>query len=154
MLILQNIVIVGVTFIIMECVTWFTHKYIMHGFLWFFHRDHHQQEHGFFEKNDTFFLIFAIPSFLLMLFGSWNEFDYKFFIGLGIASYGLGYFFVHDIFIHQRIKILRISNSKYFWGLRRAHKVHHKHLNKDKGECYGMLWVPFKYFSQQKNKII
>jgi beta-carotene 3-hydroxylase len=24
--------------------------------------------------------------------------------------------------------------------------VHHKHLGKKDGECFGMLFVPFKYF--------
>ncbi|MFI0492282.1 MAG: beta-carotene hydroxylase, partial [Flavobacterium sp.] len=27
-----------------------------------------------------------------------------------------------------------------------GHKVHHKHLGKQNGECFGMLFVPFKYF--------
>ena len=48
------------TFFFMEFVAWFAHKYIMHGFLWVLHKDHHQKEPGFFEKNDLFFLIFAI----------------------------------------------------------------------------------------------
>ncbi|HEU0125245.1 MAG TPA: carotene hydroxylase, partial [Flavobacterium sp.] len=28
-------------FLFMECVTWLTHKYVMHGFMWYFHADHH-----------------------------------------------------------------------------------------------------------------
>ena len=55
-------------------------------------------------------------------------------------------FFVHDIFIHQRFKFLRNTNNNYFRAIRRAHKMHHKHLSKEHGECFGMLWVPFKYF--------
>jgi beta-carotene 3-hydroxylase len=145
--------VIGV-FLIMEGVTWCTHKYVMHGFLWYLHKDHHQPEDNFFEKNDAFFLIFAIPSFLLMLFGSLNGFDYRFFIGVGIALYGLGYFLVHDIFIHQRFKFLRNAKNRYFLGLRRAHKVHHKHLNKEDGECFGMLNVPFKYYKESRNKIL
>ena len=31
------------------------------------------------------------------------------------------------------------------------HKIHHKHLGKKDGECFGMLVVPFKYF---KNKLL
>ena len=53
------------TFFIMEGITWLTHKYVMHGFLWFLHKDHHQPEKGFFEKNDFFFVIFAIPGWLM-----------------------------------------------------------------------------------------
>ena len=31
-------------------------------------------------------------------------------------------------------------------GIRRAHKIHHKNIHKEEGECFGMLWVPKKYF--------
>ncbi len=30
-------------FSIMEFMAWFTHKYIMHGFLWYLHEDHHKK---------------------------------------------------------------------------------------------------------------
>ncbi|PIE48407.1 MAG: beta-carotene hydroxylase [Flavobacteriales bacterium] len=30
-----------VTFVLMEGVTWLTHRYVMHGFLWYLHEDHH-----------------------------------------------------------------------------------------------------------------
>ena len=33
------------TFLAMEFVSWATHKYIMHGFLWYLHKDHHQVDH-------------------------------------------------------------------------------------------------------------
>jgi beta-carotene 3-hydroxylase len=26
--------------------------------------------------------------------------------------------------------------------------MHHKHLDKEDGECFGMLMVPFKYFKE------
>jgi beta-carotene 3-hydroxylase len=147
-----NILITLATFLVMECVTWCTHKFVMHGFLWYLHRDHHQGHPGFFEKNDAFFLIFAIPSILLMLFGKMDGFDYKFFVGLGIMAYGFAYFLVHDVFIHQRFKWLRNAKGPYFKGLRRAHKVHHKHFNKEDGECFGMLFVPFKYYKDSKKQ--
>ncbi len=143
-----KILIVLATFLIMEMVTWLTHKYVMHGFLWYLHKDHHQPLYKLFEKNDAFFLIFAIPSFLLMLFGAQAGFDFKFCIGLGVMLYGFAYFFVHDIFIHQRFKIFRDTNSPYLKGLRKGHKVHHKHLGKGEGECFGMLMVPFKYYRE------
>ena len=58
------------TFLCMEIVTWLTHKFVMHGFLWYLHEDHHQPKYQtFFEKNDWFFVIFAIPSILLFFFG-------------------------------------------------------------------------------------
>jgi beta-carotene 3-hydroxylase len=136
-----------VTYLIMECVTWCTHKYVMHGFLWYLHADHHQPKYAhIFERNDVFFVIFAIPSILLFYFGAQAGFDYRFFIGLGIFAYGLSYFIVHDIVIHQRLKLFKNTKNKYLIALRKGHKVHHKHLGKEHGECFGMLFVPFKYF--------
>jgi beta-carotene 3-hydroxylase len=135
------------TYLIMECVTWCTHKFVMHGFLWYLHADHHQPKYAhIFERNDLFFVIFAVPSILLIVYGSSDGLDFRFFIGLGIFAYGLSYFIVHDIIIHQRFKLFKNTKNKYLVALRKGHKVHHKHLGKEDGECFGMLFVPFKYF--------
>jgi len=135
------------TYLFMECVTWCTHKFVMHGFLWYLHADHHQPKYAhIFERNDVFFAIFATPSILLFYFGAEAGFDYRFFVGLGIFAYGLSYFIVHDIIIHQRLKLFKNTKNKYLIALRKGHKVHHKHLGKEHGECFGMLFVPFKYF--------
>lgn len=143
----MKIVLVILVFILMEGATWLIHKYIMHGFLWVLHRDHHDHSNdGELEKNDWFFVIFAIPTIALMYFGSLENYNYLFFIGLGIMLYGMAYFFVHDIFIHQRIKFFTHTKNAYFLALRRAHKQHHKHLGKEDGECFGFLYVPLKYF--------
>lgn len=136
-----------VTFVLMEAVTWCTHKFVMHGFMWYFHSDHHQPKYAHvFERNDIFFVIFAIPSILLFYFGTRGQINELFFIGLGILLYGICYFLVHDVLIHQRFKWFKYTKNKYLIGLRKAHKVHHKHLGKEQGECFGMLFVPFKYF--------
>jgi beta-carotene 3-hydroxylase len=151
MKILLYITITLATFGGMEFVAWFSHKYIMHGFLWFLHKDHHQHEPGFWEKNDAFFLIFAIPSASSFIIGSlYSDFFALIFIGLGIALYGLAYFLVHDIFIHQRFKIFTRTNKRYLKAIRKAHKVHHKHLGPEDGECFGMLLVPPKYIKEAK----
>ncbi|WP_445710034.1 sterol desaturase family protein [Flavobacterium sp.] len=137
-----------VTFFCMEGITWLTHKFVMHGFLWYLHEDHHQPRYqGVFEKNDAFFVIFAIPSISLFYFGVTPELNYLFFIGLGILCYGIAYFLIHDVLIHQRFKWFKNTKNKYLVGLRKAHKIHHKHLGKEYGECFGMLYVPKKYFS-------
>jgi beta-carotene 3-hydroxylase len=136
------------TFLIMEGITWCTHKFVMHGFLWYLHEDHHQPKYkGIFERNDVFFVIFAIPSIALFYFGVQPELNYLFFIGLGILCYGVAYFLIHDVLIHQRFKWFKNTKNKYLIGLRKGHKVHHKHLGKEHGECFGMLNVPKKYFS-------
>ena len=98
-IVLINFLIVLAAFLSMECVAWLTHKFVMHGLLWSLHRDHHKKEvYGFFEKNDYFFLIFAFPGIAGLFFGMQNDFNYLFWIGLGITIYGFTYFLVHDIF--------------------------------------------------------
>lgn len=133
------IVILIVTFVIMEGVTWLTHRHVMHGFLWHLHKDHHQVEPGFFEKNDLFFVIFAIPAILLIYFGTYTVSWWLQPIGFGITAYGFAYFLVHDIIIHQRFKLFTRSSNSYIRAIRWAHKMHHKHLGKYHGESYGML---------------
>ncbi len=135
------------TFMGMEVIAWLTHKYIMHKLLWNLHRDHHLKDHeGFFERNDFFFLIFAIPGIICLALGVLYKSSATLSIGVGITLYGVAYFLVHDVFIHQRFSIFRKTDNRYLKAIRRAHKVHHKHINKENGECFGMLWVPFKYF--------
>ncbi|WP_026750954.1 MULTISPECIES: sterol desaturase family protein [unclassified Sediminibacterium] len=135
-------------FVVMEGITWLTHRYVMHGFLWYLHEDHHQKGPGFWEKNDAFFVIFAIPSWLCIMLGSMNQNYWVVSIGAGIAMYGFAYFLVHEIIIHQRIKLFTRSNNRYIRAIRWAHKMHHKHLNKEDGESFGMLIVAKKYWDK------
>jgi beta-carotene 3-hydroxylase len=148
MTVLFYILVLLATFIAMEGVTWLTHRYVMHGFLWYLHKDHHQTEPGFFEKNDAFFIIFAVPSFLLILFGTLNHVWWMQSIGFGIMAYGAAYFLVHDVIIHQRFKWFTRSNNTYVRAIRWAHKMHHKHLGKHDGESFGMLLVARKYWNK------
>ena len=152
MITIAYIFIVLITYGLMEAITWLTHKYVMHGFLWVLHADHHQPKYqAIFEKNDSFFVIGAIPSITLFYLGTTPQLNYKFFIALGILFYGITYFLIHDVLIHQRFNWFKHTNNRYLLGLRKAHKIHHKHLGKEDGECFGMLNVPKKYF-QNYNK--
>lgn len=146
-----NILLLLLAFISMEAIAWFTHKFIMHGPLWKLHRDHHKKEtNGFLEHNDLFFLIFALPGILCLYIGSQNNYNFFFWIGMGISLYGLAYFLIHDLFIHRRLKLFKNTHNSYFRAIRRAHKTHHKHLEKKEGECFGMLWVPLKFFETDR----
>jgi beta-carotene 3-hydroxylase len=140
----------------MEFAAWFIHKYVMHGFLWKLHYDHHNKQKGFFEKNDLFFLIFAIPSVLFFIAGINAGFDFKIYIGLGILIYGLVYFLIHEVLIHRRYKksrklLFEKHKSMYFKKLEYAHKMHHSHTSKNDGESFGMLIVSSKYSKKVKN---
>lgn len=148
-MIFAYLAVVLVSFIAMEYVAWGAHKYLMHGPLWFLHRDHHVKEPGFFEKNDAFFLIFAIPSWLCIMLGIMYSNYWSVSVGTGIALYGFAYFIVHEVFIHQRFKWFKSTNNIYFAAILRAHKMHHKHLVKNPGESYGMLFIHPKYLRQE-----
>lgn len=145
-----HILVFVLTFVIMESVAWLSHKYIMHGFLWTWHRDHHRKHHdSWFERNDLFFVVYAVICIGFFLLWRFDVLAIGISIGTGIFCYGCTYFVVHDIFIHQRFKLFRNVDNRYARAVRRAHKMHHKHLGKEHGECFGMLFVPLKYFRER-----
>ncbi len=138
--------LMAATFFAMEGAAWLTHKYIMHGFLWIWHRDHHQHHENFFERNDWFAVVFSIPSILTIILGF--EFAFLWFlkpIGFGILAYGIFYLVFHDIIVHRRIKIKFIARNKYLQRMIRAHQVHHRCKEKEGAEAFGFLYAPKKY---------
>lgn len=151
------LILVLAAFVGMEFIAWFTHKYIMHGFLWHWHEDHHKPDakfHPFWEKNDRFFLVFAIPSVLCYLIGSfYPDFRFLLFIGIGISLYGICYFLVHDVYIHRRFTWFKHMDNFYSKAVLRAHGAHHSRQTKEDGESFGMLLVHPKYFKKRKVKI-
>jgi beta-carotene 3-hydroxylase len=135
------IALVVLAFFFMEFMAWFSHKYVMHGFLWVLHKDHHAPHKKRFERNDSFAVIFAVPSFLGIYLGLRYENNFFLSIGIGILLYGIAYFLFHDGVYHQRLKVKRPKN-KYFRAIIKAHDDHH--IGK---KNYGfLLLVPFKYF--------
>lgn len=140
----------------MEFMAWFAHKYIMHGFLWTLHEDHHLPHHekdGFFEKNDAFFLIFAIPSAASYIIGlTYPDYFWLLFVGIGISIYGLIYFLIHDVYIHRRFKWFKQLDGWYSRGILRAHGAHHAKQTKEDGESFGLLFVHPKYFGKRTDR--
>lgn len=143
----------------MEFVAWFAHKFIMHGFLWNWHEDHHKphfEKEGFFEKNDLFFIVFAVPSFLCYLFGSLvPSLFWMLFIGIGISIYGIIYFLIHDVYIHQRFRWFKQLDSKYSRAILKAHGAHHAKHTKHDCESFGLLVVDSKFYKKvtQRKKV-
>ena len=135
----------------MEFMAWFTHKFIMHGFLWKWHQDHHEPHDNFFEKNDRFFLVYAIPSAIFYIIGSSSpEYFSLFFVGVGISLYGLTYFLIHDVYIHRRFKWFKQLDNKYSRAILRAHGAHHAIKTKDGAESFGLLVIDSKYFKKRR----
>lgn len=151
---LVNLSLIVLAFVFMEFMAWFTHKYIMHGVLWSWHADHHNPKDlkkGFFEKNDRFFLVFAIPSALCYLLGSFvPDLRFLLFIGIGISIYGLCYFLVHDVYIHKRFSWFKHLDHPYSKAVLKAHGAHHAKQTKEDCESFGMLFVHPKYYTKKE----
>ncbi|MCB0415824.1 MAG: sterol desaturase family protein, partial [Bdellovibrionales bacterium] len=121
--------------------------YVMHGFLWSLHKDHHVVDKSrWWQFNDFFAIFFAVPSFLSILFSKLNQWPLLGAIGFGVMAYGIAYFFVHEVVIHKRINFKGLNKGRYIKGLKAAHHVHHSNKMKDGGVNFGMLVVPYKYF--------
>ena len=134
------------TFFFMEGVAWFTHKYVMHGVLWSWHRSHHTLHNHTLEKNDLFAVVFSIPAILLILLGTVSQqFHFALYIGIGITGYGIFYFIFHDIIVHRRIKINYKAKNSYMKRIMRAHYIHHEKHTKEGCEAFGFLYAPKKY---------
>lgn len=141
-----NTSLVVITFFFMEFVAWATHKYVMHGFLWSWHRSHHKVHDHALEKNDLFALVFSLPSISLIIAGYEIEsMGWLKFIGFGVLAYGIFYFIFHDIIVHRRIKIKFKAKSSYMKRIMNAHYHHHKFHKKDGAEAFGFLYAPKKY---------
>ncbi|WCT11282.1 sterol desaturase family protein [Mucilaginibacter jinjuensis] len=132
------------TIVLMEVLSWAMHKYLFHGPLWFIHKTHHGHgKHKWFELNDLFSILFASLSLWLMWAGHFTS-DYRLWIGIGISLYGIIYFIFHDWFIHNRFKPFKTNNS-YLLNIRRAHKIHHKSMEKWPSEEFGLLVARKRY---------
>lgn len=146
---LISILLVLAAFFFMEFMAWFTHKYVMHGFLWTLHKDHHIRDGRKFEWNDVFAVIFAVPSILFIWRGVSGSSPYQLAIGLGILLYGIAYFLFHDVYVHQRIPALRNFSNKYLRATVKAHLDHHTpHSNNN----FGFLIAPLKYYYEEFRK--
>ncbi len=147
--------IILLTYIAMEFVAWFTHKFVMHGFLWSWHADHHlphYEKEGFFEKNDLFFIVFAVPSAASYMIGTFMPgMLWLLFVGIGISLYGLTYFLIHDVYIHKRFKWFKHLDNRYSRAILRAHGAHHAKTTKEDCESFGLLVVNKKYYPKKKN---
>jgi len=149
----NKVLIILAFYSIMEFVAWFMHKYVMHGILWFLHEDHHQKDpESKMEKNDWFFVIFALPGMLLFIFGAMQPEKWMLYGGIGITLYGLTYFVIHEVMVHRRMSWFAHPKHWYLKALKKAHTIHHRHLRKHPGENFGLLIVPFRFYKEARAK--
>ena len=145
LVIICSLITIG-TFLFWEFVAWFTHKYVMHGFLWRWHKSHHTVHDHTLERNDLFALVFSIPSIGLLYYATLVIYNpYFISMGIGIFCYGLFYLIFHDIIVHQRIHWKPERKTKYLQRMINAHYIHHSKHSKKGCEAFGFLFAPRKY---------
>jgi beta-carotene 3-hydroxylase len=142
---LLAIAIVLASVLAMEGVAWASHKYVMHGFGWGWHRDHHEPHDGFLEKNDRFGLVGAAISIAFFALGSaWvlgpRAWPPATWIGLGVMLYGAIYTLIHDGLVHQRW-FRWVPRRGYAKRLVQAHKLHHATQGKHGGVSFGFVFA-------------
>jgi beta-carotene 3-hydroxylase len=135
--------IVLATVAAMESVAWAGHKYVMHGFAWAWHRDHHESHDHALEKNDLFGLVGAALSIALFALGSpWimgeNAWWPGTWLGLGVLGYGVIYTLVHDGLVHQRW-FRYVPRRGYLKRLVQAHNLHHATVGKKGGVSFSFV---------------
>lgn len=136
-----NILIVLVTIAAMEGVAAFTHKYIMHGWGWGWHRSHHTPHHGGLEVNDLYAVVFAGVAIGLIYAGAVGVWPLQW-IGTGMTAYGALYFIVHDGLVHQRWPFRYIPRRGYLKRLYMAHRLHHAVRGREGCVSFGFLYAP------------
>lgn len=147
---INSLIVLG-TFAFMEGVAWFAHKYIMHGFGWGWHEDHHNHHQGFFERNDYYAVVFSFLASGSIIYGNTHpEFGFLTYIGIGITFYGVAYFVFHDLIVHRRIKFKYKPRTKYMKRIMNAHYIHHKVHTKEGAEAFGFLYAPKKFEPKQR----
>lgn len=145
-----NSLIVLMVVVIMEGFAWLIHKYIMHGFMWHWHESHHTPRKGIFEKNDLFSLFFGSISAISIILGDLKNQEWLFWVGIGVAVYGVFYFLFHDVLVHQRIRFRFKTQNRYLKRIIQAHHTHHKVHAKKGAEAFGFLYAPKKYENLNK----
>ena len=141
--IVASILLFAATAVFMEFMDWTTHKYIMHGFLWVLHRDHHRPASHGLQRNDLFALFFAAISITLILVGLNRGWTPLYASGFGMALYGMGYIAFHDLLFHRRIRAISYHpRSTYMKRIFRAHRAHHRNPRKHGGTSFSFLYAP------------
>ena len=137
-----NAVVVVATVLAMEGFAWAVHRYLMHGPLgWGWHRSHHEETEGVFERNDLYAVVFTVLSGALITVGIAGVWPLRQ-VGIGLMVYGVLYFIVHDGLVHQRWPFRFVPRHGYLKRLVQAHKMHHAVEGRDGCVSFGFLYAP------------
>ena len=129
------LVIAVISFLMMEPITYLTHRFVMHGIGAFLHRSHHRRNSTGWEANDAYPVLFGAAVCISLAVG-FNVAGFEFIIpvSVGVTLYGITYGLVHDVYIHGRLPLFRGRVARLDL-LAERHELHHRFNS----EPYGML---------------
>jgi beta-carotene 3-hydroxylase len=136
------IMLVAIGFLAMEGVAWLSHRYVMHGWGWGWHRSHHEPHVRGFERNDLFALVGVTIAVALFLLAGRLQSSALQALAVGVTVYGLVYGLVHDGLVHQRWPFRYMPRNRYVRRLVQAHRLHHAVRTREGGVSFGFLIVP------------
>ncbi|MGB3795273.1 MAG: sterol desaturase family protein [Alteraurantiacibacter sp.] len=125
--------------VFMEVFAWWAHKYVMHGWGWGWHRDHHEPHDNMLEKNDLFAVVFGTIVVAMFIIG-YAVSDMLWWFAMGITVYGVIYSVIHDGLVHQRY-FKWVPKRGYAKRLVQAHKLHHATIGKEGGVSFGFVFA-------------
>lgn len=135
-----RLLITVATIVAMEPLVALTHRHVMHGFGWTWHRDHHEPGHKTWERNDLFALVGAALSITVFAvagtIGHW-----LFWVAVGMTIYGILYALLHDVLVHRRYSLGWTPKDGYLARLVEAHHLHHAVRGKEGGVSFGFLYA-------------
>lgn len=141
---LTGLLLFTATVLLMEGFAYALHRFVMHSrWGWAWHQSHHRERTAWFETNDLYAVVFALPSVLLIwggINGGWGE--WATWVGAGVAAYGVIYFGFHDVIVHGRLPHRIVPRSAYFKRIVQAHRIHHAVESRDGAVSFGFLYAP------------
>ncbi|MDT7933009.1 MAG: sterol desaturase family protein [Sphingomonadaceae bacterium] len=139
----QGVLIALATIVAMEGGAYASHRWIMHGPMWFWHESHHRPRDGAFEKNDWFAVVGALISIAFIFMGTQLKLGSAWtWLGVGVVGYGIVYFLFHDVLVHRRVPHSIVPGSKYLRRIVQAHRLHHVTASREGSVSFGFIYAP------------
>jgi beta-carotene 3-hydroxylase len=96
--------------------------------------------------------VYAALSAGLVIWGDLKG-HWLFWVGIGIMVYGLLYFLLHDVIVHQRVRFRYRFRHPYLLRIIRAHKIHHKHLGRAGSQAFGFLYAAPRFAPRRQPRV-
>jgi beta-carotene 3-hydroxylase len=136
---LVPVLLVVKTVAFMEWFAAWSHKHVMHGWGWGWHKSHHEPHEGTFEHNDLYAVVFSGVAIALFVASTWIPL--LLWIAIGVTIYGALYFLLHDGLVHQRWPFRYVPRKGYLKRVYQAHRLHHAVQGREGCVSFGFVYA-------------